>query len=151
MYKILALKLNSLFIAYILAISFAIAPPVPPNPPPQQTWDQTSIKYQPVTPDPIKPQILVKVIVSYYNADPNQTDTGPCITADGTNICHTTENIMAANWLPLQTKVEMDGKIYRVADRMNKRYGQPYVDILVGNRAQAIKLGRKNRVIKILN
>lgn len=93
----------------------------------------------------------VGVIVSYYTANPDETDSEPCITADGTNICGTDEKIIACNWLPFDTFVRIDGEIYRVADRMNRRYGEPYIDILVGSKEEAFKLGRQNKVIYILN
>lgn len=135
--------------AYIYLVSVVVAAPVPENRPLEQRWDQNSIKYQVVVPVPLKQQI--KGIVSYFNADPNQTDSSPCFTADGTEICNTDENIASANWLPFGTRIQVDGKVYRVADRMNKRYGFPYVDILVKTKAQARKLGRQKKVIKILN
>ena len=88
------------------------------------------------------------VIVSYYTASPDETDDSPCYTADMTFICPAKENIVAANWLPINTKVEIGGKIYRVADRMNRRYGEGYMDILVESKHVAMELGRQNLKIR---
>lgn len=92
----------------------------------------------------------LEAIATYYSADLNQTDGSPCISADGTNICHTKENIIAANWLPFNTKVKIKDKIYRVADRMNQRYQKPHIDILVKSSFDARNAGRQKVKIEIL-
>lgn len=149
MLKILFTKLGLIFVGYIAAVSFASAPSTPQNSPPQQSWDQSSVKVQPSTLSAVKPEI--KAIVSYYTVSANETDDQPCITADGTNACNPKENLAASNWLPFGTLIEMDGKIYRVADRMNQRYQKPYIDILVKTKFEARKKGKQNKLIKILN
>lgn len=90
-----------------------------------------------------------QVIVSYYTASLDETDDTPCITADGTNICGNEEKIVACNWLPFDTIVEIDGVDYRVADRMNRRYQKPYMDVLVNTKEEAFEKGRQNKVILI--
>lgn len=62
------------------------------------------------------------VLATAYNSLPNQTDSSPWITASGTR-CR--EGVIASNFLPMGTKVKIAGfgnRIFRVEDRMNKRY-----------------------------
>lgn len=64
--------------------------------------------------------------VTAYNSVPWQTDSTPCIGAQGTDICAYLEagsNSCAANFLPLGTVIEVDGLgTCVVRDRMNARY-----------------------------
>jgi len=64
--------------------------------------------------------------VTAYNSVPEQTDSTPCIAADGTNICRRAaagEKICAANWAPIGTRLRIQGwGTCTVADRMNDRY-----------------------------
>jgi 3D (Asp-Asp-Asp) domain-containing protein len=83
------------------------------------------------------------VIVTCYTASPDETDDTPFITADGTDLRKTKDKVIAANWLPFGTKVQIEGVEYVVRDRMNKRYGKPHVDILVKTKAEAFKCKRK--------
>lgn len=112
----------------------------------------------------------VKVRLSFYSSDPNQTDSTPCIPADGSDLCLMAQDgltdAIAANFLPLGTSVRfkemiIDGvtfpeKIFTVRDRMNARYnGTRYVDVYVAvlgedgkvdtaaSRARAKELGVK--------
>ncbi len=66
------------------------------------------------------------VPVTAYNSVPEQTDATPCIGAQGTDICkiyESGENVCAANFVPLGTKLEIDGLgTCIVRDRMNARY-----------------------------
>lgn len=73
-----------------------------------------------------KPGILHSGIVTAtaYNSLPGQTDSTPWITAAGTR-CR--EGVVASNFLPLGTKVKIEGfgsRIFTVEDRMNRRYNQ---------------------------
>lgn len=67
-----------------------------------------------------------KVTVTAYNSVPEQTDATPCIGAQGTDICkiyEAGENVCAANFVPLGTKIEVEGLgTCVVRDRMNARY-----------------------------
>ncbi len=79
-----------------------------------------------------EPIRTLKVIATAYSSDPAQTDDTPCIGAmPRYNLCDAfitngTEDTIAANFLPLGTKVrfpELYGdKIFTVRDRMNSRY-----------------------------
>ena len=80
---------------------------------------------------------------------PWQTDDTPCITASGMDICErNAEDIIATNFahLPYGTRVKFPDlygdKIFRVEDRMNKRYYQR-ADIWMKEYADAKAFGRK--------
>lgn len=95
---------------------------------------------------------LVRANIAHYTASKDETDGNPCRTADGTNICPTTENIVANNCLPFNTRVEIGdmGMVYRVADRMNSRYSCEWFDILVADKATAKNRGvLYNKEVKI--
>ncbi|HCC23436.1 TPA: hypothetical protein DF272_04665 [Candidatus Falkowbacteria bacterium] len=86
-----------------------------------------------------------------YSSDVAQTDSTPCITADGFNVCENgAENVVAANFLPFGTKIKIPelfgDRIFIVHDRMNARYYYR-VDIWMTSRDRAIQYG--NRYIKI--
>lgn len=67
-----------------------------------------------------------------------------------TNICESDEKIVACNWLQFDTIVEIDGEKYRVADRMNRRYQKPYMDVLVETKEEAFEKGRQTKLIYLI-
>jgi 3D (Asp-Asp-Asp) domain-containing protein len=80
------------------------------------------------------------VTATAYNSIPNQTDDTPWITASGTR-CR--EGVIASNFLPLGTKVMIDGfgdRIFVVEDRMNKRYNKR-IDLWFRHYDDAMKFG----------
>ena len=95
------------------------------------------------------------VSVSMYNAVPGQTDDTPCITANGDNICDPDKGLTAAmNGVPFGTKIQipaLGNAVYTVNDRMNRRYDSGYMDLHVETRAEALRFGRQNLEIVILN
>jgi 3D (Asp-Asp-Asp) domain-containing protein len=65
--------------------------------------------------------------ITAYTSDVAQTDDSPCITASGLDVCERNmENVVAANFLPLGTRVKIPelygDRIFYVEDRMNARY-----------------------------
>ncbi len=89
-----------------------------------------------------------------YNSDVAQTDDSPCITANGFNVCkHGIEDTIAANFLPMGTKVKIPDlfgdRIFVVRDRMNARYPDR-VDIWMKDRTSALKFGVKVAKIQVL-
>lgn len=65
--------------------------------------------------------------ITAYTSDPAQTDDTPCITASGLDVCERNiENVVAANFLPMGTRVKIPelygDRIFYVEDRMNRRY-----------------------------
>ena len=62
-----------------------------------------------------------------YTSEVGQTDESPCITASGLDVCERDmENVVAANFLPLGTRVKIPelygDRVFYVEDRMNQRY-----------------------------
>jgi len=99
-----------------------------------------------------KPRVIT-VPVTAYNSEVGQTDSTPCITANGFNLCKNNEqNVIAANFLPFGTKVRFPdydpNTIYTVQDRMNKRYAYR-ADIWMKTKGEAIKFGLKNLRMEI--
>ena len=64
------------------------------------------------------------VLATAYSSTPDQTDSSPLITASGSHVGYGT---MAANWLPLGTRVLVNGAPYTVLDRMNSRFNNTYM------------------------
>lgn len=94
----------------------------------------------------------INAIVYAYNAEQNQTDNSPCITANGYNLCGDgVEDTVANNCLPFGTGVDIMGKHYIVRDRMNKRYGCATFDIFMKNKQDALNWGKKYLEVKIIN
>ena len=103
-----------------------------------------------------EPKPEVKIIKTYtvrataYSSTPDQTDSTPFITAKGT---HVRDGIIAANFLPFNTKVripELYGdKVFVVEDRMNKRYWYN-IDIWFPERGLALKFGSQHVTIEII-
>ena len=92
------------------------------------------------------PKKEIRAEVSAYNPLPSQTDSTPDINAMGFKV---REGDIANNCLAFETKVEIDGKIYTVRDRMNRRYGCEHFDILMMDYKEALKFGRQLKQIKI--
>jgi len=92
----------------------------------------------------------VRVPITAYSSDVGQTDATPFITASGT---HVRDGIVAANFLPIGTKVKMPelygDKVFTVEDRMNARYGMA-MDIWMPDRQSAKKFGRKHVEVVVL-
>lgn len=89
-----------------------------------------------------------------YNSEIGQTDDSPCTTANGFNVCkHGVEDTIAANFLPMGTKVKIPDlygdRIFIVRDRMNKKHPQR-VDIWMKNHSDAMKFGVKVAKIQII-
>jgi 3D (Asp-Asp-Asp) domain-containing protein len=99
----------------------------------------------------------VTVIRSYryvpmtaYTSRPEETDSTPFITADGS---HVRDGIVAANFLPFGTKVRIPSlfgdKVFEVHDRMNKRY--PYkMDFWMEDLGEARQFGVRYAHIEIV-
>lgn len=89
-----------------------------------------------------------------YNSEIGQTDSTPCITANGFNVCeHGIEDTVATNYLPFGTKIripELFGdRVFVVRDRMNQRYNKK-IDIWMLSKQEAIKFGHKYAKVEIL-
>lgn len=115
--------------AAALALTFGLSAGVaaaPTPPPPYPDAIQRAAMQR-----AFQPRVLrrVKVVVTAYNSVPEQTDSTPCITANGYDLCAADrENVVAANFLRFGTKVRLPEysaeKIYTVQDRMHPRFSQ---------------------------
>lgn len=92
--------------------------------------------------------------VTAYNPVPEQTDSTPCITASGKNVCDQKMNVIAANWLPFGTKVQIPDyfgeRVFEVQDRMNARYSDR-VDVLMYDLAEAKEFGKRRLRVVVLD
>lgn len=93
------------------------------------------------------PKYVMNVLATAYSSDVWQTNDQPCIPADfHYNLCETFEetgvaDTIAANFLPLGTKVRINGKMYTVRDRMNKKYnGTNRIDVYMAEGNESGKL-----------
>ncbi len=88
------------------------------------------------------------VLATAYSSTPEQTDSSPFITASGSHVRH---GIIAANFLPLGTKVRIGQEIYTVEDRMNKRYNGEYrIDIWMASLDAARGFGSRTLLIELI-
>ncbi len=105
----------------------------------------------------IKKQAIIRTsthIITAYNSEVSQTDSSPCITANGFNVCkHKTEDTIAANFLKFGTKVKIPAlfgnRIFIVRDRMNVRYSNR-IDVWMKNKQSALKFGVKIAKIVVI-
>lgn len=95
-----------------------------------------------------KPAIGTQFTVnsSAYASSPYQTDSTPCITAAGTRV---RPGVVASNFLPLGTILDINGEEYIVEDRMNARYAGYFLDLWFPSTSSALEFGRKKLVITI--
>jgi len=99
----------------------------------------------------IKPDKVVKAVITAYTSTPDQTDDSPFIAATGKRVY---DGMIAANWLPFGTKIKIPSlygdKIFTVDDRMNARYGYGRMDIwLDASKADAREFGVKRVEVEI--
>ncbi|MFH1522552.1 MAG: hypothetical protein ABIE43_01885 [Patescibacteria group bacterium] len=92
--------------------------------------------------------------ITSYNSEVGQTDSTPCITANGFNVCeHGIEDTIAANFLKFGTKVRLPelfgDKVFVVRDRMNKRYSNR-LDVWMLNKQDAKQFGVKLAKVEVL-
>lgn len=90
------------------------------------------------------------VTITAYSSTVDQTDDTPYITAWNTTV---RKGIVAANWLPLGTKVRIPelfgNKVFTVEDRMHPRNADK-MDIWFQSREEALMFGVKRARVEIL-
>lgn len=94
-------------------------------------------------------------VVTAYTSEVAQTDSTPCITANGFNVCeHGIEDTVATNYLPFGTRIkipELFGeRVFIVRDRMNARYYRKF-DVWMKDKQDAIDFGVRVAKIQVLN
>ena len=86
-----------------------------------------------------------------YSSTPDQTDDTPFITSNGKQVY---DGLVAANWLPYNTKIRIPDlygdKIFTVNDRMNARYKTGRLDVWMKTRQEAIQFGLRRIRIQIV-
>ena len=112
------------------------------------------------TPDKATSTPKIKVIstsehvITAYNSDVAQTDSDPCTTANGFNVCrHDKEDTIAANFLKFGTKVKIPSlfgnRIFIVRDRMNSKHPER-VDVWMKHYKDAINFGIRVADIQVV-
>ena len=100
-----------------------------------------------------EPRRSFSIPITAYTSEAAQTDATPCVTASGLDVCERNiENVVAANFLPLGTRVripELYGdRVFYVEDRMNQRY-QYHMDVWLKEKAAAKTFGVKHATIEV--
>ena len=106
------------------------------------------------TPQVVSPVKKLKATVTAYNSMPGQTDSTPCIGADGTNLCEYKGCAVAMNGVKLGTKIDLEsfGEC-TVKDRKNSRYDSTWIDVYFGgaeNHKKALQFGKKTLEYSII-
>ena len=84
--------------------------------------------------------------ITAYSSTIEQTDSTPFITASGKRV---RKGIIANNYYKFGTKIEIDGEIYEVQDRMSKKYNKYYFDIWMSSKEEAIQFGKQTKQVII--
>jgi len=92
----------------------------------------------------------VAVVVTGYSSTEDQTDDTPFTTAWNTE---TRPGVVAANWLPLGTKIRIPeifgNQVFTVEDRMHPK-NDGKLDVWFQSREEALKFGVKKARVEIL-
>lgn len=117
--------------------------------PPQSGWQQLLALIGLRKTQPYRPDVgtVFTVQSSAYASSPYQTDATPCITAVGTRV---RPGVVASNFLPIGTVLEINSERYIVEDRMNPRYDGYFVDIWFPSTSSALEFGRQQLSITVV-
>jgi 3D (Asp-Asp-Asp) domain-containing protein len=94
------------------------------------------------------------VTLTAYNSEVEQCDGDPCTTANGFNVCaHGIEDTVAANFLPLGTKIMIPdlfgNRIFIVRDRTSRKYSDR-VDVWMIKKHDALQFGKRHSRIVVI-
>ncbi len=111
-------------------------------------------------PEPVYQSYAVKyersATVTAYNSVPWQTDSTPCIAADGSNICQLRQQgeMSCASHLPFGTKIHVPGfGVCTVRDRLHPRFAHR-IDLYFGGADQiqaAKQWGKRSLTVEVLD
>lgn len=99
-----------------------------------------------------EPLKKIRVLATAYSSDVWQTDSTPCISANGYDLCKHYEkygagHAIAANFLPFGAQVKLPelfgDKVFVVQDRMGSRHGYGRIDVWMPTREEAKAFGVK--------
>lgn len=106
-----------------------------------------------------EPRYTQWVTITAYSLEAAQTDSTPCIPANGEDLCEMREqmgyhNTIAANFLRFDTNIRLPelfgDKTFVVRDRMNARYnGTNRIDVVMDSREEAINFGIKTVMMEV--
>lgn len=96
---------------------------------------------------PLQPGAVLGVTATAYSSTTDQTDGDPFITASGARVA---PHIIAANFAPLGTRVNINGKEYEIGDRLNPRYVYR-VDFWKESREAARQFGVQTVLVEIVS
>jgi 3D (Asp-Asp-Asp) domain-containing protein len=99
----------------------------------------------------VKPNKVVRAVITAYTSTVDQCDDDPFVAASGKRVY---DGMIAANWLPFGTKIKIPSlygdKIFTVDDRMNARYGYGRMDVwLDASKAEARQFGVKRVEVEV--
>jgi 3D (Asp-Asp-Asp) domain-containing protein len=90
---------------------------------------------------------FIEVTATAYSSSEGQTDASPFTTASGSRVRY---GVVAANFLPLHTKIRIENEVFTVEDRMNSRYNNvPIIDIWMPSQDAALAFGTRTILIQI--
>ena len=92
----------------------------------------------------------VLATVTGYNTVHAQTDSDPCISASGHNICGRKNVVACPRSIPLESWIIIDGKYYQCLDRMNARFENNFDISFDKDILGAINFGRQEKSVIII-
>lgn len=96
-----------------------------------------------------KPGMVLGVTATAYSPTVAETDADPFTTASGQRV-H--KSIIAANFLPLGSRVQIGKELYEVGDRMNPRFNDQYrIDLFRPTPGEARSFGTRDLTLEIVS
>jgi len=144
-YLISALLLIVLGTLKIGAVGAVVPEPLPVE------RDTALLNQSPIPQEVSRPERkLVRAVITAYSSREEETDDTPFITAAGTKV---RPGIVAANWLPLGTKIRIPAlfgdQVFTVEDRMHARMNGK-VDVWFSSTDEALRFGTQVARVEIL-
>ncbi len=144
-YLISALLLIVLGTLKIGAVGAVVPEPLPVE------KDTALLNQSPIPQEVSRPERkLVRAVITAYSSREEETDDTPFITAAGTKV---RPGIVAANWLPLGTKIRIPAlfgdQVFTVEDRMHARMNGK-VDVWFSSTDEALRFGTQVARVEIL-
>jgi len=91
----------------------------------------------------------VEATVTCYTSEVSQTDASPFTTASGHRL-KAGDKVVANNQADFGSKVLVNGVVYQVEDRMNKKYDGSYFDIWFEDKNECLKFGRRKMTVYLI-
>lgn len=91
----------------------------------------------------------VTATVTAYNTVDWQTDSTPCIAANGSNICGRSDTIACPRGIPFGTWVSIDDRMYECVDRTASKYDGRFDINMNMDIDGARAFGKKSKTVKV--